>query len=201
MKRSLAGCLALALLWVGTAAPVRAELIELADGSVVNGEVVSLRDGIYTIRTESLGTLMVDEARIRCIHLGPGQSLPAASPAQPGPGRPLPPAASPAQPGPGPARPPASSLPALPGGPGASVLPGAAALQARILNDPRLMQSILSLQNDPEIMQFIQDPATLQALMSGDVNALMDDPRFMRLMDNPGLQRVQQDLMGSGTDR
>ena len=41
--------------------------IELADGSIVAGEVLSLTDGVYTIRTRSLGTISVPEQDIRAI--------------------------------------------------------------------------------------------------------------------------------------
>jgi len=172
----LAGCLLLAGACLGYAAGAEAERIELTDGTVVNGEVTSLRDGIYTIRTQSLGTLMVDESGIRSIHLAPGGALPEdTSPPAP--------------------------VPAAPPGLAASPLPDMGTLQTRILNDDRMMQSIRALQNDPEIMKIIQDPAIMQALLAGNVNALMADPRFMKLMNHPGLKRIQQDLAGSGADR
>jgi hypothetical protein len=41
--------------------------IELIDGSVITGEVLSLGSGVYTIRTGSLGTLTIDDAKVRAI--------------------------------------------------------------------------------------------------------------------------------------
>ncbi len=41
--------------------------IELNDGSVISGEVLSLSNGIYTIKSESLGTVRVEEAKIRVL--------------------------------------------------------------------------------------------------------------------------------------
>jgi len=41
--------------------------IELIDGSVITGEVLSLSSGVYTIRTVSLGTLTIDDAKVRAI--------------------------------------------------------------------------------------------------------------------------------------
>jgi len=41
--------------------------IELTDGSVITGEVLSLSSGVYTIRTSSLGTLKLDEVKVRTI--------------------------------------------------------------------------------------------------------------------------------------
>ncbi len=41
--------------------------IELTDGSVITGEVLSLSSGIYTIKSDSLGTVRIDEAKIRVV--------------------------------------------------------------------------------------------------------------------------------------
>jgi len=41
--------------------------IELRDGSVVTGEVVSLTNGKYTIRSNSLGTVLIEESKVRVI--------------------------------------------------------------------------------------------------------------------------------------
>jgi hypothetical protein len=41
--------------------------IELTDGSIITGEVLSLSSGVYTIRIGSLGTLKIDDAKIRSI--------------------------------------------------------------------------------------------------------------------------------------
>ena len=41
--------------------------IELTDGSIITGEVQSLSSGIFTIKSESLGTIRVEESKIRAI--------------------------------------------------------------------------------------------------------------------------------------
>jgi hypothetical protein len=41
--------------------------IILKDGSVLTGEVVSLTNGIYTITSESLGTIKLEESKVRAI--------------------------------------------------------------------------------------------------------------------------------------
>jgi len=41
--------------------------IELTDGSIITGEVLSLSSGVYTIRTVSLGVLEIDDAKVRAI--------------------------------------------------------------------------------------------------------------------------------------
>jgi len=41
--------------------------IELKDGSVISGEVLSLTGGVYTIKSDSLGTIKLEESKIRAI--------------------------------------------------------------------------------------------------------------------------------------
>jgi hypothetical protein len=41
--------------------------IELADGSTVEGEVVALSDGQYTVKSPSLGTFKIEASRVRNI--------------------------------------------------------------------------------------------------------------------------------------
>ena len=49
--------------------------IELTDGSVITGEVVSLSKGIYTVRSDTLGTLRIEGSKIRAIRMqGPAAS-------------------------------------------------------------------------------------------------------------------------------
>lgn len=50
--------------------------IELTDGSIITGEVLSLSSGVYTIRTGSLGTLNIDETRVRSIRPQSSSSQP-----------------------------------------------------------------------------------------------------------------------------
>jgi len=56
--------------------------VELNDGSVISGEILSLSRGIYTVRTDSLGIVKLDESKIRAIRPRPQAS--SAQPAQSG---------------------------------------------------------------------------------------------------------------------
>jgi len=59
-------CLSLAFSFTAATATETRE-IELTDGSVVTGEVVSLSGGVYTIRSATLGTLRIEASKIRVI--------------------------------------------------------------------------------------------------------------------------------------
>ena len=43
--------------------------IQLTDGSVISGEIISFKEGVYTLRSNSLGTIIIDESQIRVIRM------------------------------------------------------------------------------------------------------------------------------------
>jgi hypothetical protein len=43
--------------------------VELNDGTVITGEIVSLNNGVYTIKSESLGTTKLSESKVRSIRM------------------------------------------------------------------------------------------------------------------------------------
>lgn len=45
--------------------------IELKDGSVIYGEIVSFKGGIYTLKSSTLGTVKIEESKIRVIRFKP----------------------------------------------------------------------------------------------------------------------------------
>ena len=45
--------------------------VELKDGSVICGEIVSFKDGIYTLKSSTLGTVKIEESKIRVIRFKP----------------------------------------------------------------------------------------------------------------------------------
>jgi hypothetical protein len=59
-------CLVL-LLFAQNAAAGGIQVIELTDSSAISGEVVSLANGIYTIKSDSLGTVKLEASKIRAI--------------------------------------------------------------------------------------------------------------------------------------
>ncbi len=132
------------------------QVIELNDGSVLTGEVVSLSNGIYTIRTESLGTLKIEEYRVRAMRIKEASEK-AASAQSPN-----------------------------------NVSGDVKSLQNRMMSDREIMDMIRSLQNDPEFQKILEDPEVMKAVQSGDVSALVTNPKFMKLIDNSTVQEIKK---------
>ncbi|MCG6896014.1 MAG: hypothetical protein LJE61_10515 [Thiocapsa sp.] len=75
------------------------------------------------------------------------------------------------------------SAPADPGG-------GIAGVQRRIVGDPEILSSVTALQGDPELHAALSDPELVRLVVSGDLEALRSDPRFLRLMEHPAIQAI-----------
>jgi len=134
--------------------------IGLIDGSTIYGEILSFNDGIYTVKSSSLGTIKVAESDIREIRVQSAntKNREYASPAN------------------------------------SSINPEVQALQTFMQNNQEIMAIIFSLQNDPDFQEIINDPVILNAVNSGDIAALISNPKFMSLLNNHKIQEIQKKL-------
>ena len=133
--------------------------IELTDGSVVSGEIISFSDGIYTIKTESLGMLHISSARIRAITSKSSQPH---TEAEHGDNSPY----------------------------NSKFDSQVRNLQQQMLNDPALLELIMSLQDNPEFKQALQDPDIQEAIKTGDPGRLASNPIIKRLLNNPAVLEI-----------
>ena len=154
MKQTL--CTIFLLLFMTLPVAVHAEELQeivLIDGSVIVGELVSLTNGIYTIKTATLGDLKVEDARVKTIRNKSGRMAePVKSSGQ------------------------------------QEIL----AIQQKMLADESIMQLILVLQNDPGFQDILQDESIMKAISSGDFNALMTNPKIVKLMNNSSVQEIKR---------
>ncbi|HBD08438.1 MAG TPA: hypothetical protein DCZ69_09260 [Syntrophobacteraceae bacterium] len=134
--------------------------VELKDGSIVRGEVLSLNDLHCTLRSDSLGTVDIERSRIRAIRMKGSQEAPTASS----------------------------------GGTQGLIKDQVAALQEHMVSDQSSLDSITALQDDPDVREVLEDPDLMKAVASGDMAALSANPKFMKLLEKPGLQNI-----GKGT--
>jgi hypothetical protein len=165
MKQLLQACLATALL--GLACTTRAAAtIELKDGSRIAGQIEGIDHGVYTVRSASLGTVRVAESNIARIDYGGDVAS-------------------------------AAGAPATSPGHGAAAIRDSGnrdlqELQARIAQDPSAMQSIMSLESDPQVQAVLNDPAIMKAIAAGDFASLMRNEKIQALESNETLKQLVQ---------
>ena len=129
--------------------------IVLTDGSTIVGELVSLKNGIYTIKTVPLGELKIEDARVEIIRNNTGN---------------------------------------MEGFENTSAQQEIFAIQQKIIADESIIQLILALQNDPDFQDVLQDESIMMAISSGDFNALMTNPKIVKLMNNSNVQEIKRKL-------
>jgi hypothetical protein len=132
--------------------------VELIDGSVLSGEIISFREGVYTVLSPSLGTIEINESKIRLIRVKPSETAT---------GKTVRPTNT-------------------------SVDKELKILQESITSDQQIMQMILSLQNDPDIQELLQDAVIMEAVSSGDIDTLMSNPKFRKLLEKPDIQHIKR---------
>jgi len=72
-------------------------------------------------------------------------------------------------------------------------------LKERMLKDEGIMTLIRAMQEDPEMQAILRDPATVSAVQSGDIGALMNNPAFLKLLDSPWVREIEKKLQNGGT--
>ncbi len=146
--------------------------ITLKDGSVIRGELISFDKGLYTVKTENLGQLLLSEANVVSVV---NESL----------------------------APQAQAVPQAPNVPQQAAASGGfssqvSAVQNQIMSNPQTMQAIAMMAEDPEIMAMMSDPAFVQqltaALSGNNLEGVAKDPRVLKLMANPKMQALIQQI-------
>lgn len=152
------GILVAALIAAGTA---DAATLILHDGSVINGNIRTLSDDVYTIETASLGTVRVRKQDIRTIDLSDDPGATSAAGAS------------------------SSAIPAEPAGQAELQ-----ALQQSLMQNANLFSMVQSLQNDPQVQAVLADPEVMSAIASGNIEILMSHPKIIALTGNPKVREV-----------
>ena len=65
-------------------------------------------------------------------------------------------------------------------------------LQSSLAKDPAALQSIMSLQSDPQIQAVLNDPAIAKAIQEGDYASLMNNPKIQALENNQHIKQLVQ---------
>jgi len=64
--------------------------------------------------------------------------------------------------------------------------------QTRLAQDPAAMQSIMSLQSDPQIQAVLNDPAIAKAIQEGDYASLLGNAKIQALESNEHVKQLLQ---------
>jgi len=83
---------------------------------------------------------------------------------------------------------------ALPSGQGDEQEKQVEALQERIESQPETREAIRALQSDPTFQDVLSDPEITRALESGDMAALLANPKINGLVNHPAVQDITKKL-------
>lgn len=137
--------------------------IELNDGSRIFGEIVSVENGFFVVKSETLGVVRIEQVRIRSIRYqdSPSKAAPDTARAGKSPGRA--PVTAPDE---------------------------AKTLKDAMMGDPAVMDIVEGLRDDPDFQAVIGDPELMSAIQSGDISALLANPKFQRLLEKEEVQKI-----------
>ena len=140
-----------------------AKEIILKDGSRIRGDVQSMQNGMYQVRTDSMGTIQLNSGQRRPQYRFPiGSQAPGGSA------------------GSGSASAPGSS----------STKSAIDSIKSNIVRSPGLMSTIMELQNDPQMQAVLADPEVMRAVQNFNLQALSSNPKIKALMKNAKIRRI-----------
>jgi hypothetical protein len=67
-------------------------------------------------------------------------------------------------------------------------------IQEKLISDEAVFQKIQALQDDPDIQAVLSDSALMEALQAGDLNGVISNPKFIRLLENPAIQEIMKEV-------
>ena len=137
--------------------------ILLKDGSRIRGEVVSMSNGMYEIRTQSMGIIKLGSRQIQSISQAGSSGGSSAMDT---------------------ARETAQNLQ------NKMTSSTMESIQSTIANSPGLMNSIMSLQNDPKMQAILQDPELMKAVHNMDFKTLSNHPKMKALMNSQEVRAI-----------
>jgi hypothetical protein len=141
-----------------------AATIYLNDGSVLAGEIISINNGVYSIQTESMGLININKLKISSINFVSRSKIS-----------------------------PSESKKTNGTGNGA-ILEQASVLSKTIMADEEIMKMIMGLQNNPDFKAVLNDPEIMNAINTGNIEVLLSNPKFLKLMNNSDVGSINRQL-------
>ena len=72
-------------------------------------------------------------------------------------------------------------------------------LKERMMKDEGIMTLIRALQDDPEMQALLSNPAMMSAIQAGDIGTLMNNPSFLKFLNNPRVREIEKRVNSQGT--
>lgn len=161
--------------------------IELTDGSILEGEVVSLSGGEYRISVPDIGIVKVADSQVRVMHnVGP-ITRPAGKKAVSSGDVAVPGKFSEAQPA-GAVKTGGAIFDAV------TVQNEIQKIQPAIMGNPEVMSALPGLVASPDFQALLKDPEILNAVKSMNIQALITNEKFLKMAGNPTVQDIAQKI-------
>jgi len=61
-----------------------------------------------------------------------------------------------------------------------------------MMKDEGIMTLIRALQDDPEMQALLSNPAMMSAIQAGDIGTLMNNPSFLKFLNNPRVREIEK---------
>lgn len=165
--------------------------IKLKDGTTIKGEVVSKEGQFYKIASEILGMLVIKESDI--------VSISAIIP------KPQPITKTPAEQNEEiirQYRQAVSEYPSQEDKDAAKRLwQQSDSIQQKIFNDPKVLESIKNLSEEKDVIDLLNDPRMQEAIKNMDLEYLKNNEGFIKVMNNPAMQKIMQSVTGKNTEQ
>lgn len=70
-------------------------------------------------------------------------------------------------------------------------------IQGILTQNSDLFSMIQALQNDPQLQSILADPEIMQAISTGNTEALITNETFMKLLDHPEIRKITRRAIGT----
>jgi hypothetical protein len=67
-------------------------------------------------------------------------------------------------------------------------------IQEELLRNPETASQIIEMQDDPAVQSILSDPETMRAVQSGDLDALLSNPKIRAMMADPRVRGMSQGM-------
>jgi hypothetical protein len=79
-----------------------------------------------------------------------------------------------------------------------SIAPAVDNLKKQMMKDEGIMALIREMQTDQELQVLLNNPEIMSAIQAGDINTLINNPDFLKILNNPRVKEIERKLNQTG---